>query len=232
MGPEPVSTVLTAEQEATAVAFRRHALLALDDCPYALQATIPHLSRSALHRCFQRHGIRRLPLSEDGQSPPKKKCKDCPIGYRRVDFAEVRTEEGKQYLFVAIDRTSKAAFAERHPRAKRVVAAEFLRRVLDKLPDKGHTVLTDNGVQFTPQAHQFLPGGHRFDRICREHGVEHRLTKPAHPWTNGPIVRMNRILKEATVQRYHYQTTTNPTATRKPSCWLTTTPSASRPCAV
>ena len=98
MGPEPVSTVLSAAQEAIAVAFRRHTLLALDDCLYALQATIPHLSRSALHRCFQRHGISRLPLNEDGQGPPKKKFKDYPIGYLHVDFAEVQTEEGKQYL--------------------------------------------------------------------------------------------------------------------------------------
>jgi hypothetical protein len=178
--PEPVSTVLSAEQEAIAVAFRRHGLLALDDCLYALQATIPHLSRSPLHCCFQHHGISHLPLSEDGQSPPKTKSKDYPIGYLHVDFAEVQTEEGRQYLFVAIDRTSKVAFAEPHPRAKRVVAAEFLRRVLDKLPCKVHSILTDNGVQFTPQPHQFLPGGHSFDRICREYGMEHRLTKPAH----------------------------------------------------
>ena len=176
MGPAPVSTVLSAEQEAIAVAFRRHTLVASDDCLYALQATIPHPSRSGLHRCFQRHGISRLPLGEDGQSPPKKKFRDYPIGYLPVDFAEVRTEEGKQYLFVAIDRTSKAAFAELHLRAKRVVAAEFLRRVLDKLPCKVHTLLTDNGVQFTSQPHRFLPNGYRFDRICREYGVEHRLT--------------------------------------------------------
>ena len=170
MGPAPASTVLTTEQEAIAVAFRRHTLLALDDCLYALQATIPQLSRSALHRCFQRHGISRLPLSEEGQSLPKKKFKDYPIGYLHVDFAQqVQTEEGRQYLFVAIDRTSKVAFAQQlHPRAKRVVAAEFLRRVLEKLPYRVHTVLTDNGVQFTLQAHQFLPGGHSVDRICRE----------------------------------------------------------------
>ena len=36
MGPTPASTVLTAEEEAMAVAFRRHTLLALDDCLYAL----------------------------------------------------------------------------------------------------------------------------------------------------------------------------------------------------
>ena len=63
---------------------------------YALQAPIPHLSRSALHRCVQRHGISRLPLGEAGQSPPKKKFKDYPIGYLPVDLAEVQTEEGKQ----------------------------------------------------------------------------------------------------------------------------------------
>ena len=67
------------------------------------------------------------------------------------------TEEGKQHLFVTIDRTIKAAFAERYPRARRVVAVEFPRRVPDKLSYRAHTVLTDNGVQFTPQPHQFLP---------------------------------------------------------------------------
>ncbi|NKI91233.1 hypothetical protein HBN54_003849 [Hymenobacter sp. 1B] len=86
---------------------------------------------------------------------------------------------------MAIDCTSKVAFAELHPRAKRVVAAELLRRVFDKLPYRVHTVLTDNGVQFTPQAHQFLPGGHSFDCICRKYGVEHRLTGPVYPWTSG-----------------------------------------------
>ena len=108
---------------------------------------------------------------------------------------------------MAIDRTSKVAFAELHPRAKRVVAAGFLRRLLDKLPYHVHTVLIDNGVKFTPQPHQFLPGGHRFDRICREYGVEHRLTKPAHPCTNGQVERMNPTIKEAFVQRFHYQST-------------------------
>ena len=53
----PRSTVLSAEEEAVVAAFRRHTLLLLDDCLYALQATIPHLTRSSLHRCLQRHGI-------------------------------------------------------------------------------------------------------------------------------------------------------------------------------
>ena len=46
----------------------------------------------------------------------------------------------------------------------------------------------------------------RFDMICEASGIEHRLTKPNHPWTNGQVERMNRTLKEATVRRYHYET--------------------------
>jgi transposase len=48
-GPKAVrSSVLSVEEEAIIVAFRRHTLLSLDDCLYALQATIPCLTRSAL----------------------------------------------------------------------------------------------------------------------------------------------------------------------------------------
>ena len=104
MGPKvPRSTVLSAEEEALAVAFRKHTLLPLDDCLYALQATILHLTRSSLHRLFQRHEISRLPAIE-GETGRKKAFKRYPIGYFHIDIAEVRTEEGKLHLFVAIDR--------------------------------------------------------------------------------------------------------------------------------
>jgi hypothetical protein len=73
------------------VAFRRHTLLPLDDCLYALQATIPHLTRSSLHRCLQRHGISRLPET-DGDKPQRSRFKRYPIGFFHIDIAEVRTE--------------------------------------------------------------------------------------------------------------------------------------------
>src|SRR4051812_43743614 len=74
-GPkEPTSTILSIEEEAMVVAFRRHTLLPLDDCLYALQGTIPHLTRSSLHRCLRRHSISRLPAVEDS-SPDKQKFK-------------------------------------------------------------------------------------------------------------------------------------------------------------
>src|SRR5271157_2677309 len=77
-GPKaPRSTVLSVEEEAVVVAFRRHTLLPLDDCLYALQATIPHLTRSSLHRCLQRHGVSRLPQME-GDKEPRRKFKTYP----------------------------------------------------------------------------------------------------------------------------------------------------------
>lgn len=204
MGPTaPQSTVLSQEEEAIIVAFRKHTLLPLDDCLYALQETLPHLTRSSLHRCLQRHGISRLP---DVRERPHKKAKfkHYPIGYFHIDIAVVRTEEGKLNLFVAIDRTSKYAYAELHEQATRTIACDFLRRLIAAVPYGIHTILTDNGIQFTNQKRHKYAFMHLFDRICKQHGIEHRLTKPNHPWTNGQVERMNRTLKEATVHRYYY----------------------------
>jgi hypothetical protein len=128
--------VLTVEQEATIVAFRRHTLLPLDDCSYALQATIPGLTRSSLHCCLQRHGVSRLPDPE--ATPARKRFKAYPIGFVHIDLAEVRTEQGKLHLFVAIDRTSRFAFVQVHDRATRRIAADFLRAVAEAVPFKIH----------------------------------------------------------------------------------------------
>jgi IS30 family transposase len=180
-------------------AFRRHRALPLDDRLYALQPSLPHLSRSALHRRPQRHGISRLP-EVGGDKPAKKPFKRYPIGYFHIDLAEVRTVEGKLNLFVAIDRTSKFVHPRLEKRAGKMEAAQFLRDLLQAQPYRIHTVLTDNGIQFTNRALD----ARIFDRVCRENRFEHRLTKVRHPWTKGQVERMNRTIKEANVERFHY----------------------------
>jgi Integrase core domain len=206
MGPKQChSTVLTLAEEALIVAFRRHTLLPLDDGLYARQATRPHLTRSALHRCLQRHRISRLP-DMAGEQPEKQKFKAYPIGYFHIDIAEVRTAEGKLSLFVAVDRTCTFAYAELHAEAHKMVAAQFLRNLMAAIPDKIHTGLTDHGIQFTNRKRDLSAFHHIFARVCREYGIDHRLTKTNHPWTNGQVERMHRTLKEATVKKYHYQT--------------------------
>ena len=174
-GPkEPKSTVLSIEEEAIIVAFRKHTLLPLDDCLYALQPTIPHLTRSSLHRCLQRHGIGRLPDVE-GDKPAKKKFKSYPIGYFHIDIAEVQTAEGKLYLFVAIDRTSKFAFVQLVRKTGRTSASAFLRG-----PDRSRSLQDPH--RSDRQRHPVhlpasIPMGRR--RVCDAH-VRHALPRKRH----------------------------------------------------
>ncbi len=131
------------------------------------------------------------------------KFKRYPIGYFHIDIAEVRTQEGKLYLFVAIDRTSKFASVELHEQATRRIAGDFLRALATAVPYKIQIVLTDNGTHFTdPTGDGWTPEDikamraekvpfrcHAFEGACADLDIEHRLTKPRHPWTNGQVER-------------------------------------------
>src|SRR5918993_897064 len=209
MGPSrPRSSVLTEAEEAVVVEFRRRTLLPLDDVLGCLRETIPTLSRSALHRCLVRHGISRLPRDEERVSK-RKRFAETTIGYVHIDVCELRLAGGKLFLFLAIDRVSKfvhVAFLDANTKAN---GAAFLREVVEAFPYRIHTVLTDSGMAFADLP-KYRDGptarwmGHIFDRVCRENGIEHRLTKPYHPWTNGQAERMNRTVKEATIKAFHY----------------------------
>jgi transposase InsO family protein len=211
-GPSrPRSTVLAETEEAIVVEFRRRTLLPLDDVLGCLRATIPTLSRSALHRCLVRHGISRLPQGEEKASK-RKRFAETAIGYVHIDVCELRLTAGKLFLFLAIDRVSKFVHVAFFDANTKLNGATFLREVVAVFPYRIHTVLTDNGMAFADlpknrngPTRRYL-GAHIFDRVCREHGIEHRLTKPYHPWTNGQAERMNRTVKDATVKVFHYET--------------------------
>jgi len=206
MGPkERRSSVLSAIEEAAIVALRVQARLPLDDVFLALQDLIPHLTRSSLHRCLQRHGISRLPKA-DREKPGRFKAYE--IGYFHIDIAELHYAGGKAYLFVAVDRTSKLVFARIYRKATKLVASSFLEALVGAVPYQVHTVLTENGVQVVHRNATEGIVSHVFGRACAERGIEHRLTKPYHPWTNGQAERMVRTIKEATVRSFHYASLT------------------------
>jgi transposase InsO family protein len=212
MGPrDPHSTVLSPIEETMIVEFRRRTLLPLDDVMGCLREAIPKLTRSTLHRCLQRHGISRLPASGD-EGSKRGRFAETRIGFVHIDSCELRLAEGKLIMFLAIDRVSKFTVVAFHQSGGKMQGAAFLRHVVAAFPYAIHTVLTDNGMAFADlpknrdryPAMQAIFGGHIFDRVCKEHGIEHRLTKPYHPWTNGQAERMNRTIKDATSKAFHY----------------------------
>ena len=209
MGPrQPRSTVLTEAEEAAVVEFRRRTLLPLDDVLGCLREAIPRLTRSALHRCLERHGISRLPRDPEKASK-RGRFAETAMGYVHIDACELRLAGGKLHMFLAIDRVTKFTHVAFFDANTKMNGAAFLRGVVAAFPYAIHTVLTDNGMAFADLP-KYRDGptarwmGHIFDRVCRENGIEHRLTKPYHPWTNGQAERMNRTVKDATTKAFHY----------------------------
>ncbi len=93
-------------------------------------------------------------------------------------------------MFVGIDRISKFAVTQLVEKADRKTAWEFLQIMFEAVPYRAHTILPDNGIQFAEQPRNrntAYSRPMRFDMICEANGIEHRLTKPNHPWTNGQV---------------------------------------------
>jgi transposase InsO family protein len=150
--------------------------------------------------------------SDDERASKRKRFAETKIGYVHIDVCELRLAAGKLFLFLAIDRVSKFVHVAFFEANTKLNGAAFLRQVVAAFPYQVHTVPTDNGMAFAdlprnrgrhPEIEAFF-GGHIFDRVCGEHGIEHRLTRPYHPWMNGQAERMNRTVKEATIKAFHY----------------------------
>ena len=209
-GPLKPKSVLSEVQQELICEFRRVTKFSLDDIYITLKDKIPELSRSNLHRCLKRNGLSVLP-KEEAEKREKKKFKDYPIGFVHIDITEIRTDEGRCYLFVGIDRASKYLYTEIHNNQTAVIASSFLKNFIANCSFKPNKVLTDNGSQFTYEllAKHLRPRNkqHPFDIVCSENKIEHRLTKFRHPWTNGQVEVTNRIIKQYTTKSYFYETT-------------------------
>ena len=135
---------------------------------------------------------RYLSLPEKHDHASKRgKFASVAIGYVHIDISKFRLAEGKLNIFLAIDCVSKFTYVEFRDDMGKMNGADFLRRVVAAFPYAIHTVLTDNGMAFAdlPKNRNGLSRRylepHIFDRVCQENGIEYKLAKPYHPWTNG-----------------------------------------------
>ena len=202
--PKSSTSKLTALEEALVCELRSKVGLSLDDITEVMRRCAnPALSRSAIHRCLVRHGLNRRAKPP---KPPVGVFEAATIGFIHVDLKHLPAfDRQKSYAFIAIDRVTRYVYLEIHPNRDAKTAAGFLERFIACFPHRVHTVLSDNGGEFTDRFAVDMrdkpkgrpSGRHPFDRVCARHKIEHRLIKPFHPQTNGLAERFNRRIVEA-----------------------------------
>lgn len=201
--PHRLQTTLNQGQEELVVYLRSQLRLALDDLLAVIHEFIePSMSRSALARLLRRRGVSSLPepLVPTRESQPFKAYEP---GYVHIDvkyLPQMQDERERRYVFVAIDRATRWVFIAIKGHRTAASARSFLNALAKAAPFKIRTILTDNGVEFTDRlfgARARQPSGeHEFDALCQALEIEHRLTKPKTPQTNGMVERFNGRLAQ------------------------------------
>lgn len=195
----------TPEDERIIVELRTRAGLSLDDITEVMGRCLhPGLSRGSVWRALRRAGLSGRAARRDArQTEP---FEPTPFGYVHVDLMYLGKLGGvAEFVFVAIERVSRFAHVEVLPDRRIDTVTAAMARFLDAFGHPVHTVLTDNGAEFT---HRFAVGSkagngarptgrHPFDRLCADRGIVHRLTRPYRPQTNGMVERFNRRIGEA-----------------------------------
>ena len=211
--PHRLQTTLSSAQEAIVVILRRTLLLPLDDLLAVTREFInPKVSRSGLGRCLQRHGVGNLrELKAVAPKPKHSAFKSYEPGYIHIDvkhLPQMKDQIGRRYLFVAIDRATRWVFVRIFSAKSAANARRFLRDLERACPIKIKTILTDNGKEFTDRLFGLRKraptGNHEFDKLCAEFDINHRLTPPKSPQTNGMVERFNGRIEDV-LQGHHFK---------------------------
>ena len=200
--PHVLSTGFSLKEEEIAVELRTRLGLSLDDALEVMRRCLrADISRSALHRCLKRRGVSRRP-----QDPRQaaQRFEPQPFGYVHVDLKHLPRLRGlAAYVFVAIERATRFVYVEIVQDRSGPTIAACLERFLEAFSHPVHTILTDNGSEFTDRFGDARwrqrdqgTGSHPFDKACQSHNIRHKLTRPYRPQTNGMVERFNRRLAE------------------------------------
>jgi transposase-like protein len=208
--PQTIHYALNVYEQQLICGVRQMEWVGLDDLVLLLEPVVPKITRSNTYRTLKRVDLNRKPEPE-GQG--KGRFKKYDPGYVHMDVFYLPKLNGKRaYVFVAIDRVTKMMFLEVYGSKRKESALDFLKKCLAFFPFNIHTILTDNGREFTLKGLRNKYGQrikpkkqHVFTALCQKNRINHKTTKIKHPWTNGQVERVNGILEERTIKRYQYQ---------------------------
>jgi transposase InsO family protein len=206
--PQRLQTRFDAVEEEIAVELRTRLGLSIDDILEVMRRGVrADISRSALHRCLKRHGVSARPAAPTHREAAP--FETTAFGYVHLDLKHLtRIDRRPAYVFVAIERTTSFVHVEVITERSAETVAACFERFLDAFGHPVHTVLTDNGSEFTDRfggarwtTRSTGTGRHAFDRACQARGIRHKLTRPYRPQTNGKVERFNRRLGQALADR-------------------------------
>jgi transposase InsO family protein len=208
--PHNIERALTDVLAALILSIRQSTWLPLDDIHDMVSAGGNTVSRSSISRLFVKHSVSKVPATKREMC---KKFKEYEPGYLHIDVTYLPRFNGKKhYLFVAIDRATRLMYYRVYDAKTAENAQDFLNRCVEEgFPFVIDIVLSDNGLEFTNKLIISKKGNactkpSKFDETCEKHGIDHRLTKPAMPKTNGMVERVNGTIKNATILRTKYAT--------------------------
>ena len=203
--PKTIHYALSDLEQEIVAAVRTSTWMPIDDLSETVRSIIPHANRSNVYRVLRKRGISQVPQEERAKA---KQFKAYEPGFLHIDVTYLpKLERKKRYLFVAIDRATRLMYYEIHDRKTAANAEAFLEACQAWFPFIVEYVLTDNGLEFTDRfawGKKEPSGQHTFDKACKEAHIEHRLTPPGTPKTNGMVERANGIVKNATIKANEY----------------------------
>ena len=209
--PLKIAYALSELERELILSIRRSTWQPIDQIHDTILAVNPSITRSSVYRIFLSENINTVPAEKKEKA---KLFKEYAPGYLHIDVTYLPKFWGRSYyLFVAIDRATRLMYYAVYENKTAENAHDFMDKCIAFFPFIITHVLTDNGLEFTNRLLVSKKGEactkpSKLDEICQANHIEHRLTKPRTPQTNGMVERVNGTIKNNTILRKTYQNQT------------------------
>lgn len=205
--PNSIEYSLSYDEKLILIHLRSTTWWALDEIVELIYGDQASSKRSAVYRLFKANDINTVPQEKKEQA---KKFKEYAPGFLHLDVTYLPKIDGtKRYLYVVIDRATRLMYYKIYDNKTAINTKDFVLEAMQFLPFNITHILTDNGLEFTNRLLKSKKGEpckklSLLDEICIEKGIEHRLTAPFTPKTNGMVERVNKTIKENTIKINNY----------------------------